>query len=138
MVKTDTLDRAVPWTRLILSERQMPNDLNLRRSQRLNAALAALMLVVAPFVVLSLNHLAAWVALAVAYLTRNWRFYSYLASGQGTFFALRAIPLHWLYFIYSCAGFGIGLMSHLADRLGSQRDKRVDEQRAGVEVRGRT
>lgn len=131
MVMTDIFDRAVPWTRLILSERQMPNDLNLRRSQRLNAAMAALTLATAPLAWLSLNHLIAWLALIAAYLVRNWRFYSYLASRQGIIFALRAIPVHWLYYIYSCAGFGIGVMSHLIEEFGSPRGKKVDEQRAG-------
>src|SRR5262249_21341174 len=34
VVKSDVCDRAIPWTRLLLRERTLPNDLNLRRSQR--------------------------------------------------------------------------------------------------------
>ena len=40
IVKTDVLDRGVPWTELILRESQMPNDLNLQISQRVSTALA--------------------------------------------------------------------------------------------------
>ncbi|MBA3975090.1 MAG: glycosyl transferase [Candidatus Solibacter sp.] len=130
MVRTDILDRAVPWTRLILSERHMPNDLNLRRSQRLNAVLALLSLVMAPTAFLSWNHLAGWLAVSGAYLARNRRFYAYLASNQGIGFALRAIPVHWLYFIYSCAGFAIGLAWHMLPGQGRQRVK-TGGQRAG-------
>jgi glycosyltransferase involved in cell wall biosynthesis len=50
-VKTDILGRAVPWTRLILSQRHLPNDLNLTKSHRLSALLTVLML---PFVLVML------------------------------------------------------------------------------------
>jgi glycosyltransferase involved in cell wall biosynthesis len=40
MVKTDVLDRGIPWTELTLAEGSMPNDLNLKYSQRVSVALA--------------------------------------------------------------------------------------------------
>lgn len=40
IVKTDIWDRGVPWTELILRQRFMPNDLNLRVSQRFSVAAA--------------------------------------------------------------------------------------------------
>ncbi len=39
VVKTDVLDRGIPWTELILRDRHMPNDLNLQLSQRVSVAL---------------------------------------------------------------------------------------------------
>jgi hypothetical protein len=39
LVKTDVLDRGIPWTELILRDRFMPNDLNLHLSQRVSVAL---------------------------------------------------------------------------------------------------
>ncbi len=44
LLKTDILDRGVPWTELILRDRYMPNDLNLELSQRVSVALAFLLL----------------------------------------------------------------------------------------------
>ncbi len=44
LVKTDVLDRGIPWTELILRDRCMPNDLNLELSQRVSVALAFLLL----------------------------------------------------------------------------------------------
>ena len=44
LVKTDILDRGIPWTELILRDRYMPNDLNLELSQRVSVALAFLLL----------------------------------------------------------------------------------------------
>jgi cellulose synthase/poly-beta-1,6-N-acetylglucosamine synthase-like glycosyltransferase len=40
IVKTDVLDRGVPWTKLMLEEGSMPNDLNLKVSQRISVVLA--------------------------------------------------------------------------------------------------
>lgn len=44
LLKTDIFDRGVPWTRLILSERKIPDDLNLNRGQRISALLTTLLL----------------------------------------------------------------------------------------------
>lgn len=40
LIRSDILDRGIPWTELILRERSMPNDLNLELSQRVSVALA--------------------------------------------------------------------------------------------------
>jgi glycosyltransferase involved in cell wall biosynthesis len=47
LVKTDVLDRGIPWTELILRDQRMPNDLNLQISQRVSIGLVYLMLVYA-------------------------------------------------------------------------------------------
>lgn len=44
LLKTDILDRGIPWTELILRDRNMPNDLNLHLSQRVSVALVFLLL----------------------------------------------------------------------------------------------
>jgi GT2 family glycosyltransferase len=44
MVQTDLLDRAIPWTLLGLRLHNLPNDLNLRYTQRLSAALVCVAL----------------------------------------------------------------------------------------------
>jgi glycosyltransferase involved in cell wall biosynthesis len=49
LLKTDVLDRGIPWTELILRDQRMPNDLNLQISQRVSIGLVYLMLVYAAF-----------------------------------------------------------------------------------------
>src|SRR5579871_361432 len=39
LVKTDIVDRGIPWTELILRDRHMPNDLNVQVSERISVAL---------------------------------------------------------------------------------------------------
>ncbi len=46
LLKTDILDRGIPWTELILRDRCMPNDLNLELSQRVSVALSFMLLFV--------------------------------------------------------------------------------------------
>ncbi len=44
-IKTDVFDRAIPWTQLILKEKSLPNDLNLKTSQRLCGVFSCLLVV---------------------------------------------------------------------------------------------
>ncbi len=113
MLRTDVFDRAIPWTRLILRERKMPDDLNLRRSQRFNALLALLLLVLLPPLTSGPVFQVVFLIVWALFVTKNARFYTFLVRKQGMWFALRAIPIHWLYFIYSCVGFALGLAGHL-------------------------
>ena len=45
MVKADIFDRAIPWTQLILREKNLPNDLNLGLSQRASGLLLLVLVV---------------------------------------------------------------------------------------------
>ena len=65
--KTDFLDRAIPWTLLILRQRNLPNDLNLEIPQRLCALLVVLMLLCLVFTT-SLNFLALFTLLTLLFL----------------------------------------------------------------------
>ncbi|MGH9673607.1 MAG: glycosyltransferase [Bryobacteraceae bacterium] len=49
LLKTDILDRGVPWTELILRDKCMPNDLNLQLSQRVSVALVFAVLTLATY-----------------------------------------------------------------------------------------
>jgi GT2 family glycosyltransferase len=44
LLKTDILDRGIPWTELILRDKSMPNDLNLQLSQRVSVALVFILI----------------------------------------------------------------------------------------------
>ena len=47
LVKTDIMDRGIPWTELILRDKFLPNDLNLQLSQRVSVALTFLLILMA-------------------------------------------------------------------------------------------
>ncbi len=129
VMKTDLVDRAIPWTLLILRSSQMPADLNLQYGQRLSVLASgwgalALILSAVSAVVFG-GRLAAALALsaaiaAVAVMALNSDFYRFLARSRTPWFCLRAFPLHCLYFVCAGAGFAAGLMSHGWARLPLQ------------------
>jgi GT2 family glycosyltransferase len=52
MVKTDVIDRGIPWTRLILRAGRMPDDLNLRWAQRASVLLVGVALLLGVYLTL--------------------------------------------------------------------------------------
>jgi len=125
LLRTDTQQRARPWTLLVLQRGQADPDLNLRWTERLSAA-ALLGALGASSAALLLPRLW-WLVLAllVGLLIANLDFYRFLTRQRGIVFAMRAIPLHGLYFLCAASGAVLGafdwVMSGLrrasADRL---------------------
>jgi glycosyltransferase involved in cell wall biosynthesis len=74
LLKTDVLDRGIPWTELILRDRCMPNDLNLELSQRVSVALAFMLLfvTVAAAIYWGGYFLTPLLALLILLLSRYW------------------------------------------------------------------
>lgn len=74
LVKTDVLDRGVPWTELILRDQNLPNDLNLQISQRISVGLVYLMLGLAGLYLIRWGgyFLAPFLAVLFVLLIRYW------------------------------------------------------------------
>ena len=126
IVRSDVWDRGVPWTELILREGRLPDDLNLKLSQRLSTVLAYALvgvvvaaLIATPAVAGRLFGLrpGTWVAIAAALLLLlvaiNRRFYAFFARERGALFAVRVVPLHVLYYLYSGVALVIGIARHV-------------------------
>lgn len=115
LIATDIFRRALPWSRLILRERRMTNDLNLQRSSRISVACAwglVTTLLVTPW------RRGAWLpatGFALALFGLNLPVYRFLAGKRSWWFALRAVPWHWLYYGYSGLAFAIALLRSLFD-----------------------
>jgi glycosyltransferase involved in cell wall biosynthesis len=118
LVRTDVLQRGIPWTELILRTRYLPNDLNLSWSQRVSAALSFLLVLLG---VLELwaavtGHVLLPASIGVAGILAslagigflNRAFYQFLGSVKGWRFSLFAGLLHVLYYIYSGISFALG------------------------------
>ncbi len=102
VVRTDITRRAIPWSRLILESRKLPDDLNLKWGQRLSVALVGLAIVfllLAPFR-FEMLAFSATALLAVTFLNRE--LYAFFFQQRGFPFAATCIPLHFLY--YLCSG----------------------------------
>jgi hypothetical protein len=107
MLRTDIFHRGIPWMRLIMRSRSMPNDLSLRWSQRLSVALVFVLIAL-----LSMGEgkIAAVCAAALAGL--NVPFYAFLLVRGGALFMVRALPLHFLFHLYCGIAFALGAFGH--------------------------
>lgn len=109
MLLTDIRDRAWPWTRLIVQQGNLPDDLNLQLSQRIStvAVFAGLTLL---FLSISQPLWLVGVIGILAILVRlNRAFYTFFLRKKGVWFTIRAMMMHWLYFLYSGLTFGAGI-----------------------------
>ena len=122
MVRTDVLQRGIPWTELILRTRFLPNDLNLSWGQRVSAGLSFLLVllgglgigqVLSGYVLLPATTVAAGILLSLAIIcVLNHSFYQFLASLKGWRFSLIAVLLHILYYLYSGISLLLGAASY--------------------------
>lgn len=121
LLVTDIRDRALPWAKLMVEEQELPADLNLQWSHRVSALgcwLLLLSTVVIPWLPLS-----AFVALflVVVLLALNFDLYRFYYDKRGLGFLLGALPVHWLYYLYSSAAFGwVLLKGILSSRVSAQ------------------
>jgi glycosyltransferase involved in cell wall biosynthesis len=108
MVWTDLLKRAIPWSELMVRDRRLLNDLNTDVTGRTSVVLVAVSLAAVAGAVVWPASLFAVAAAALALVAVNLDFYRWLARRGGIFFAIRAVPLHWLYYLICGAGFVVG------------------------------
>ena len=115
LLRSDIFDRALPWTELIW-RRGLVDDLNLRVRERASGILA---LVLAAALASALRWpamLLSACAAAVALVALNLDLYRFFWRMRGGLFALRALPWHWLYFVYSTLAFAAGSVRWLFHR----------------------
>lgn len=112
LLKTDIFDRGIPWTRLMLHSGSLPNILNIRMSQRVSVVLAVLAVLAA--LTVSASPLAGITAIlfAVMVILQNLDLYRFFWRRKGMWFALRVIPMHWLYLLYCGFSFAGGVVLH--------------------------
>lgn len=110
MVKTDVLDRALPWTRLILAAGNLPDDLNLQTTHRVSTAVSYLGLVALLAAPLHSAALLVFLLAGALLLRLNRDFYAFLNKKRGMWFTMRSLPWHWFYYIYSGAAFVAGVV----------------------------
>ena len=133
LLRTDVFDRGVPWFRLMLRTRTMPPDLNVTIAHRLSVALVFALLLLsggmAAAQLTAFRHapaitvLAPLALLAIAGLLfrLNADLYRFFRRQRGLLFAARAVPLHWLYYVYCGAAVLLGAAMHVWDQRPTRR-----------------
>ncbi len=125
LIKTDVLDRGIPWTKLLLSHKSdLVNDLNLQISSRISV-IATYVLLILLIASLYRTEIAVLAGLTVTLLLLlNLDVYRFFHQKRGMFFTMRAIPMHWLYYFYSGAAFVFGTLHHWQEQSKLRSDLR--------------
>jgi glycosyltransferase involved in cell wall biosynthesis len=108
LIKSDIFDRAVPWTILMLSNKQYTSDLNLKPTYKLSAIILILLTACILLALKSKWFLFGIPVLLSLFFYMNHDFYGYFLKKKGFFFTLKVVPFHFLYYFYSSLGFAIG------------------------------
>jgi len=104
-IHADVFCRAIPWVRLNLARGVTPDDLNIRFSQRLSVLLVGVALAALVSSLFEPWSLAVTLLASLTAIGINWRLFRFFSRTGGPIFALRCMPLHLLYFLYSGLSF---------------------------------
>ena len=116
LLRSDILDRALPWTELILQYRQLNNDLNLRYSDRVSVVMVFCLIYLACMGPYTSHQLVAIALLIALLLILNISLYKFFMSQRSILFTGAAVGLHWLSFAYSGIAFMVGTVRYTSSR----------------------
>jgi GT2 family glycosyltransferase len=117
VVRSDVRDRAIPWTKLILEQGRVVQDLNTSMRSRASAVAAWTVLASVPGMLVDWR--CAWIAVTAggALAVLNARLYAFFLRKRGIRFTVVAAAMHGLYLLYSSAVFaGLAARSALFGR----------------------
>jgi len=105
LIHTEVFCRAIPWSRLMLQQSGMVDDLNVSSQERLRAGLAGILFLV--FLAVLPGWLPWWapVILASAVVWANRSLFKLLYQRKGLLFAIKGLAFHQLYYLYSSFAF---------------------------------
>jgi GT2 family glycosyltransferase len=113
LFQSDFFRRALPWTELILSTGGFENDLNIDRASRVKVALVYCLLGALGLSWWRPGALILAALIAAALVVLDVPLLRFFRRKRGTWFALRTVPWHWFYYLYSGLGFAVGLGAHV-------------------------
>ncbi len=118
LLKADFFYRALPWTALILNEKRFIDDLNLKISNRISV-ISVFMLLLTLLGALWISWLIVpFVCPMVLLLGLNWDLHRFFKDMRGMNFALKTLPWHCFYFLYSGLAFSLGFAKVQIMRIG--------------------
>lgn len=110
LVHTEFFRRALPWSRLMLRQNNLTNDLNVSKSERLRALLAIALLLAVFAAAAELLPWWAPLTLLVAAALANSKLVKFFYQRKGLLFSLNSLLYQQFYYIYSSTAFTYALM----------------------------
>ena len=120
MIRSDLLDRGVPWVSLLLERRTRSSALNLGSRHRASAAAS-----VACLAALAARRPRSSAAAAAVLVVLNARFYALLARRLGAAGAVAGVGLHAVHHLTAVAALPAGALAHALGRRGRGRRSHV-------------
>lgn len=120
LLHTEIFRRAIPWSLLMMERKELTDDLNVGRAERIRALLVLLCL--AATVAALPGWLPAWLAIALVAATvfANSALIGFFSARGGVWFAARAFLFHQFYYLYSSASFAVAALRHLGSARAAQ------------------
>ena len=109
LLRTDVLQRAIPWSKLLLKYGQMKNSLNLSHWCRARVAVSGLIVLFATLGIVWPGMLWVATGLMVTLLILDFPVLNWFRRERGLLFALRIIPWRWFSHFYSGVAFAVVL-----------------------------
>jgi len=129
LLRSDFLDRALPWAALMRREGRILNDLNLKLGSRVSGVLSWVLIATVAAAFWRTEALVVLALVAGALLLLNLPVYRFFKRKRGLRFAARAIPWHWLYYIYSVFAFALCAAGFYRVPQWAGRERSRDERR---------
>lgn len=104
-IRTEIVNRAIPWSNLIFENRQTVRDLNLTMSHRTSAGLVYLLILCIPLIAVHPWFIIPSILSLLGILLLNRQLFRFFWKKRGFAFALKALPLHLLHYAYGAAVF---------------------------------
>lgn len=124
MVRTDLLDRGIPWMRLLLERGpQTKASLNVGAAEKIKTLMVGSGLAALVLGALLPSGFAATLGLVLlaAVTLSNLALYRWFAEKRGLFFALGVVPLQILYYVLNGIAAGTGMLLHATARPTAKR-----------------
>ncbi|MER3446057.1 MAG: glycosyl transferase [Candidatus Dadabacteria bacterium] len=115
LIKSDVINRAIPWTKIMLDKRIFRNDLNTKVNNVLSVPVSFLLLFNLPGLYFFSGGLYLFVLLFGFFLLLNRGFYIFVMREKGISFTIKAILMNWFNYLYSGVGLIIGILSFLKE-----------------------
>jgi len=123
-IKVEILNRAIPWSKLIIETGVFPFDLNLRISDRISGAISWIIVLNIIHILFELlkgkallfslsTSIFIFIVSIILFLFLNKDFYAFLLKKREIKFSILVTPFHILYYLYSSACFLLILIKHM-------------------------
>ena len=120
LIKSDVLNRAIPWTRIMVSKWVFKNDLNTRIHHILSVPVSFLILILIPLSFPFHQGIPILMILIASLLALNHSFLMFVFREKGAAFTLQTVIMSWFGYMYSGAGLVWALLPYARGRSGHE------------------